>query len=591
MAFGLTLGLAGIASAATIACGQCHGAYINNSDGTKTVMPGVPAYEDVKTPQAGDICNQNGRGLHGIHMNYSSVSFGRWDRYKNTTTSTRGTCDYCHNKHSHENGFVEFSGVSVTTPTQKAISAGLRVSGTGFGPNGLDITQMDGSASCTAACHKGTSAANTAAWGNYTSAATSLACFSCHTDSSNLGSITVDPATGATTGVTAGYTLSSPVAYSSYDHTYGLKGHYVHLYGSWLGSGANKTIIVMGNYSGPLNMTDDSSCQLCHPDNRNDRYSQGRADDGSRKAYPHAKDGTNVNVFNANFANSQAQVALTNRTGLGADPTCTSLCHTNKSAYQTADPTWGDTWASGTGGHCDMCHNHQPSAGVNQSATVPLQYAHALHFQNISTMLGRKASCNDCHPAAHTNYAGLAMITKLPVTSGNAGLLPTLGWTGTGRAVDGTCQNSCHKYSPSPAWNSIATNVVTGTAGCSACHQYPGSPNEWDLVAKSNGHTVRAKFLQNATTAVSRKSLAHLNNASAYNYLTDTYTGVTGDQSLCGKCHSGGTHMSGTIDINANNGLGTTCSTNFTFNNISTGSRVTCSNAKCHFGKTTPNWW
>ncbi len=595
MAAGLILGLAAMASAATISCGQCHGVYINNPDGTKSVMPGVAATEDVKTPQAGDICGDKGRGLHGIHMNYSSVTYGRaWDSYKKPAAGlaeTRGSCSLCHNKHSHENGYVEFSGMTYTDArSDMKVSSVVKVSGTGITANGLDITQMDGTATCTAACHKGTSATSTATWGNYTSAATSLACSSCHTDSSNLGAITIDPATGATTGVVAGYTLSSPVAYSSYSHTYSLKGHYTHLVGEWLGSGANKTIIVMGNYSGPLNMTDNSSCRLCHPDNRNDRYSQGRADDGSKKAYPHAKDGTSVSVFNANFTGGQANLVLTNRTGLGQNPTCTSLCHTNSSSYQKSSPTWGDTWKSGTGGHCDMCHSHQPSAGVNQSASVPLQYAHALHFRNISTMMGRKASCNDCHPEAHTNYAGLPMITKLPTTPGYAGLLAAMNYSAPG-TPNGTCQNSCHKYSPSPVWSNVTTNVVIGKQGCSSCHEYPGSTNDWDTVAGVNGHTVRAKFLQNATTAVSRLSIKHLNNALAYNYLTDTYAGVTGDQSLCGKCHGGAAHMSGAIDINANNGLGTSCTPNFTFNNITSGSRVTCSNANCHFGKTTPNWY
>ena len=592
MAFGLTLGLAGMASAATITCGQCHGAYINNTDGTTSVMAGVAGTEDLKTPQAGDICNQNGRGLHGIHMNYSSVTYGQWSRYSNTHAATRGTCDYCHNKHSHENGFVEFSGVSVSTPTQSPVSAGLRVTGTGITANGLDITQMDGTASCTTACHKGTSDTNPAQWGNYTSASIKLSCSSCHMDSTNIN--TISTTDGVTiNGYVAGYTLSSPPHVATAYDPAKLKGHATHLNGEW-----SDVKIVFGGYTGTLK-SGLYACQLCHPDNSG----QGRAsaDNGTQKAYPHATDGTNVVATNA-VINGAANILLNDpvhpynsTTAANGKFGCTNICHANynNTTYGIAVAgkgtlTWDDTGAS----HCDSCHNHTATSAVNNVSNVKLTYAHSLHFDQIQAMMGRAATCNDCHVATHSsNYAGKAGITQLPVLAGAAGLAPTVGWSKTGvLALDGTCSNSCH-IKVSPAWNSIATGVVTGVSGCSACHEYPGSSSDWDMVAKVNGHTVRAKFLQNATTAVSRKALQHLNNASAYSYLTDTYSGVTGDANLCGKCHSGAMHINSTIDIAASNGLGTSCNTNFTFNNITSGRVVTCGNASCHFGKTTPNWW
>src|SRR5512147_841928 len=88
---GLSFAFAGSAFAAAAGCGQCHGAYINDNHGGKTLMPGVSVLEDTKTPQAGDICNNNGRGLHGVHMNYSSATYGK-------KSTTRGNCNYCHNE-------------------------------------------------------------------------------------------------------------------------------------------------------------------------------------------------------------------------------------------------------------------------------------------------------------------------------------------------------------------------------------------------------------------------------------------------------------------------------------------------------------
>ncbi len=402
MVVGLSLAFAGSALAATISCGQCHGAYINDNHGGKTLMPGVSATEDTKTPQAGDICNNNGRGLHGIHMNYSSVSYGK-------TGATRGNCNYCHNKHVHENGFVEMSGyspasaigqvgnftitnggtgyvggdpggdyvtvvggngdaqalvttvsaggvitglsmgahghskgsgyttgsanisggsgtgavISITSITnngyrQSVTSAGLVVSGPGMTANGLDITQMTGNANCATACHKGTSATNTAPWGNFTTPSIHLTCNSCHGDASNYGP------TASNTGLGNGFS--------------GTGGHKVHLY-SVGGSHGNQllggTKIVLGSFSTVIDMNGNSDkvCAACHPDNTNDLWSQGRADDGSKKAYPHATDGTNVQAKNANFA-APAGIVVHERVGPYSTPLAN--CHAPTPAISTS---------------------------------------------------------------------------------------------------------------------------------------------------------------------------------------------------------------------------------------------------------------
>jgi hypothetical protein len=648
MVVGLSLAFAGSALAADAGCGQCHGAYINNTNGTKTLMPGVSTLEDTKTPQAGDICNDQGRGLHGVHMNYSSATYGK----KGTT---RGNCNYCHNEHIHENAYVEFEGyepaealgtiassssvtlnaggtgyvvgdiatinggtngavtvsavssgvvtaftvssyreshgysvangiattnvvgtgtgltVNITTITnyglrQTVDSKSLAVSGTGIGVNGLDIMLMNGQATCTGACHSGTSATNPAAWGNITSVGMSLSCISCHDDASNNG-----------------LGLSSPATY----------GHKIHLdpANGWLSDGTDKTMIVMGSYSGYLNAGDNSACQFCHPDNRNDLWSQGRADNATVKAYPHASDGTNVLSKNASF---NANVVLANWTGTYMAPMCTTSCHVQQSSAQAGYAKWDGSKITPTGfSNCEICHQHKSSAAINSSSNVPLTYAHSIHFANLSTTAGRVA-CSVCHASVHTNYAGKLMITRLPVTPGTAGLLAEMNWSKDGTiAVDGTCQNSCH-LNASPAWNSIATNDIVSLTGCSTCHSYPGVAGR-DWTTSNSGHLARASVLQNATTAVVRKSIKHLNVATAYSATTDTYAGATGSVFMCGKCHAGATHMNGTVNVADSNSLGQCSTTSFTYNNISgAGSvnrKVNCSNVSCHFGKTTPNWF
>ena len=413
LAIGLMLGLAGIASAATITCGQCHGAYINSSGGY-TEMPGVAAYEDVKTPQDTDICTGSGRGLHGVHMNYSSATYGRWNRYKNTTTSSRGACEYCHNKHYHENGYVEFSGVSVTTPTQKAISVGLRVSGTGIGANGLDINQMTGTATCTAACHKGTSGSNPATWGNYTSSSIKLACDSCHGDSTSVN---------MTNFSTANLSF----------------GHGLHI--------------------AKLTGTGNAVCHNCHPDNAADLWSQGKADNGSVKAYPHATDGTNVQASNVvSLGRIGGGGALNTFNFNYSTQTCTSVqCH-------YGPVTWSDASAANNAG-CGSCHEYPGVAGKDWTTTgnghlvrfdSPAVDTHLRGVSNYSKdtdtyagVVGDANKCGNCHGAG-THWNGTVEVSDTH-NLGNCASTFTFNNITTGKRV--TCGNvKCHSGRDTPNW-------------------------------------------------------------------------------------------------------------------------------------------
>src|SRR5512135_770452 len=359
--------LAAPAQAATISCGQCHGAYINNLDGTTTLISGTSPFEDVNTPQADNIAGGIGRGLHGIHMNYSSASYG-----KASGRTTRGNCSYCHNSYVHQSGFVTFSGMSPTA-RQKTGSTGLngKVSGTGTGPNGMDITLIDGTASCSAACHKGTSAASPALWGNYTSPSIRLSCASCHDDVSTKDA--------------AGFSLSG--------------AHKQHL----------QSVITV-NGGSLMGAAGNAGCVNCHPDNTGEgklslKKPDGTwSDDGSKKAYPHASDGTHVVFDNASVI---AKVAATKA---GLNTTCTGSCHNN-----TTVAKWGDSSLA-----CDACHYYAdpPTHDGNEVATVKLSGSHSSHFSTGTI------TCSNCHTVPATGDTSHAH--SLPPVPQNATLLASL---------------------------------------------------------------------------------------------------------------------------------------------------------------------
>jgi len=158
LAAAFVLGMAGMASAAVISCGGCHG------DTAKT-----PAYESHGLPTDSDNCAGDARGLHGVHGNYSSAS------YAMSAYGSRGSCSYCHTSANgghpsatHNNNYINITG-SVGSGRQN------------WDTTGLDYDDAGGT--CTNSCHKNNSM--TAQWGNYTSPSISLSCQSCHDDSSD----------------------------------------------------------------------------------------------------------------------------------------------------------------------------------------------------------------------------------------------------------------------------------------------------------------------------------------------------------------------------------------------------------------------
>jgi hypothetical protein len=468
MVIGLTLGLAGMASAAAISCGDCHG---------------VP-------PVNGDNCDNTGRGLHGIHYNYSSASYPK-------TVASYGKCAYCH------------TATTATAPTLTHNNNFVNITGGASGGRAVGLAFNATNSTCTNSCHK--TSATASPWGNYTSPSVKLTCDSCHNDLGGSASLS-----GA--------------------------------HASHLGSDAT----VPGGTK--MNAASNAGCVTCHPDNTGEgKLASGTADNGSVKAYPHASDGTNVVSNNVTLSGQ-----INSATKDGTNTTCASACHPRSN--ELASPiTWGGSM------DCNMCHYYAATptlAGNTTIKTGMLPGSHGLHFSGGLT-------CDSCHPTRTT----AAHATNLPVSS--TGVSFVVGLTYTGGAT-GNCTDfpaGCH--TSTKAWG--ATESLNGCAGC---HSYPDG-NNW---TGNNGHTV-----QYATDAAVN---SHLRDAASYNKLTDTYDDVVGSNNKCGLCHGGGTHRnsSGTVNMRAATGYGK-CEGEFTITVTTSGSDATCSNVKCHGGKTTPNWW
>ena len=260
---------------------------------------------------------------------------------------------------------------------------------------------------------------------------------------------------------------------------------------------------------------------------------------------------------------------------------CTQ-CHPHSNGFQAI------------GGDCNSCHGFPPGTGGKGGPSGwadLLGGKHAVHMTYIRHNFGAGLSDTQVCEYCHGTQIPTPMHTKetdhayMDLSLGGGG---SWTWSGASKSPIGdSCTDvACHFTAGTRYWNDVA-------AQCDSCHEYPGSlTSDWDLVAKVNGHTVRASTLQNDTTAASRVSLKHLNIATAYSAATDTYDSVTQDVNKCGKCHADvpANHQNRTIDVTPN-GYAACGTGNFTFNNITSRRLVTCSDVSCHTDKTTPNWY
>lgn len=482
--------LAGPAFATATSCGGCHGSASKTNPKEWKALP-----------LNMDNCTNTARGLHGTHMNYSSASYSS----ALSGGNGRGNCIWCHTPalnsyhptDTHNNGYLNIS----TFQFGNLNSRGMRYN-----------TTTD---TCTNACHR--NQAQTAQWGNYTSASMILNCRSCHDD------------------ITDKFALQA-------------SKHNVHL---------------LSNCTTPagvrMSAANNAGCVACHPYPTGEPWPNGKADDGSKKVYPHASDGTNVQSSKATV-NGQC---LSWTYVAGSLSTCTTNCHPRSNTTVN----WNTTWAQGTGIGCDMCHYWAATTlDTANTGFGALGGSHSAHFKS-----GVQISCTACHPnhgTSNDHHGG-----RLPAQSYNARVNASLTYTRPAKSCS-TTGNGCHGYA-TVYWGSVPV-------GCALCHKYPGATTGQGDWASPNGHAARYD-----------SSYSHL-KASGFNALTDTYAAIT-DPNKCGGCHSNApassAHNDGTVQVTSVGKGNGQCSGDYTITVTSSGSNVTCGSVKCHNGKTTPNWY
>jgi len=476
LAVGLTFAVAGMANAAAITCGGCHG-----TTGTQDPMP-----------NNADNCTSNARALHGTHVNYSSTTFKK-------TVANYGKCAYCH------------KAVTTKAPTLTHNTGYINVTGYDSAGKATGLDYTAGTKTCTNACHKNPGSANPK-WGNYTATTVGgikLDCGSCHDDSA------VNKFAGAA-GKHNSHLLSNTTTPQ----------------GVLMSAAAN------------------AGCVNCHPSQATELWPSGKADDGTKKVYPHASDGTNVVADNATL---QSQITAATKTG--PTTTCVNACHPRTSAI-----AWNGAL------DCNMCHYWAASPlDTNNTGTGALDAGHTPHIKT-----GNQFTCVTCHPdrAGNTSHA-----SRLPqdVTRMYNAVVTKAGMTWNANQSCTGSGTGCHGGGTTPIWG------TTGN-GCGTCHNYPGYANDW---IAGNGHAVKYA----STVATNTHMLA---NAS-FAYATDTL-GAINDVTKCGKCHAGAAHNNGVINT-APSGYADCGGGNFTITTVTAGSNVTCSNVSCHSSKVTPNWY
>ncbi len=314
--------------------------------------------------------------------------------------------------------------------------------------------------------------------------------------------------------------------------------------------------------------------------------------------------------------------------GHHTDQNCT-LCHKHNTGFQ---PT----------GACTSCHGQPPApgnAGPQMASQGGYDWAdktggmHSFHMgefltkfpgiSGVNPATGADYRCGLCHGnmpnGTHPQNLTTAYInTTSAYWQGSKGTVT--GTTNWGTAVfsigstagyistnDDTCTNvGCHNASGTRSWSGGSSGNGPYGLACDSCHEYPGSTtNDWP---STNGHSVRSTFNQVSTTqllasgAITAGAIKHLSVASAYNATLDYYSSVTKDPNKCGKCHYRATHgYNGSVAFKQYSlvkpytgpdaSVQETGATGFTLVNHTFGSSAQCSNVRCHFNRTTPNWY
>ncbi|MDD2365650.1 MAG: CxxxxCH/CxxCH domain-containing protein [Desulfuromonadaceae bacterium] len=328
--------------------------------------------------------------------------------------------------------------------------------------------------------------------------------------------------------------------------------------------------------------------------------------------------------------------------------TCaTASCH---GTYNP--PTWG---ASTGNALCTKCHG-TPAASATNANMAPAIGAHQAHVNGVTSYgYSRELTCSECHNSSATvtftdhmngNIVNVVFTNASTATDNSV----AAAWSGTD--VNGTCTTYCHGASlkngdttgtnRTPSWSA---NLMTGTklTDCAMCHGNPpasvagshGSADPTTSCTTCHSHFNATGGFDNETNrrlhidGIVQSSGGSCNGCHGYEsgswdaaiainpegkgaheahitYLTtnrftvtlspasDTYGSVNPSwTNVCGVCHTGGTHMSNSVDVNISSTylFGTTGSTLYsgTAGGSSADTPKTCSNISCHYF-TTPIW-
>jgi len=434
-------------------------------------------------------------------------------------------------------------------------------------------------------------------------------CLDCHTDRTD-GSVSHEPGSGAKD--------SHPVV-TAYGHTVGLN--------DTLKSSPDSNIYIEGGQilctschdphnadsdDGQMTRSADSSdlCTDCHKANGFDGYTSavvanhnGNKHSAATKCLDcHTTHGSNnillikntINGKTINFRNFAGSNSFGNDNGSSVCEACHTATNYHKS---DGTGTGHNTGLDCTSCHphstgfrptvdCGGCHGYPPDVAPSKAGpsgwadtTGDAHHAHKIYLEGAAFGLSGNAVCEQCHgtpiPRGDHNTGKLTA----GIDTGTWGNYAAIGgsWgtisfsdNGTDGKVntgDDTCTNvSCHSSGGTRQW--------AGGGGCNSCHGFPPA--------------TAAHSVQYATGTT-----AHL--VSAGDPIYDAYTtyGQTGWP--CGKCHNNtiDKHKNLQVDL-APGGSLAACgpATEFTINQTTPGSDVTCTNVRCHTaGKTTPNWF
>ncbi|MCB2184362.1 MAG: CxxxxCH/CxxCH domain-containing protein [Desulfobulbaceae bacterium] len=263
-------------------------------------------------------------------------------------------------------------------------------------------------------------------------------------------------------------------------------------------------------------------------------------------------------------------------------------CHSNGTSVATGTiPSYTSAvWGSGGPLACDSCHAYGPDY-PNGS---PKANSHQVHGSN---------NCQYCHAA--TTATGNSITSQANHVNGvydvEAGGGVSFTYSG------GTCSNiSCHQGGHAD-WGS-----TTLAMDCDSCHGYPPVPGDGlnvnDQFDGGKGAHITASY--DPSNGIEG---GHIIVSSDLNPSADIYGSDATGYFECSKCHYGGAHANGSVEVNIRTsawsksvpwGSGSYDRTDG-FNQEPTltayqgepGNSVTpktCSNINCHFGTETPRW-